>query len=135
MQYLKRIAFLTDYDKCMLTTCFPTLFSNAVTMSCLIFDATSRNENDLMKVLFGNQDVSTTGDEPGTFVWHVKNKYYSAKVEVDVVTSLEAVTSARVGRTHAVVYFGGKIQSSSVASAIEDWHRAMGMEGTRDAKL
>ena len=57
-------------------------------MSCLVFDATSRCETDLMKVLFGNQEVTTIGES--SFVWHVKNKYYSARVVVDVVKSLES---------------------------------------------
>jgi len=121
-------------------------------MSCLIFDATPRaaatpdgDRGNLIKLLFGNQDVeamktSNADSKTGTrtsYVWRIKNKYYSAQVNLDIETNFSNIGESGKQAT-AVVYFGGKIQKDNsgetLIDSLERWHKAILPQGIQDSR-
>ena len=109
------------------------IVSRILQMSCLIFDATGGNESDLIKLLFGNQDVKTC--EGRRRVWNIQNKYYSAKVNIVVKTSLDSMKDDD-SDTRAFIYLGNKIRTGDV-EAVDKWHQTVldGMDSQDDERI
>ena len=126
---------LRSYTRKLKTHMAPkTIFvSRILQMSCLIFDATGGNESDLIKLLFGNQDVKTC--EGRRRVWNIQNKYYSAKVNIVVKTSLDSMKDESAD-TRAFIYSGNKIRTGDV-EAVDKWHQTVldGMDSQDDERI
>ena len=70
-----------------------------------------------------------------SYVWRIKNKYYSAQVNLDIETNFSNIGESGKQAT-AVVYFGGKIQTDdsgeTLIDSLERWHKAILPQGIQD---
>ena len=70
-----------------------------------------------------------------SYVWRIKNKYYSAQVNLDIETNFSNIGESGKQAT-AVVYFGGKNRKDNsgetLIDSLERWHKAILPHGIQD---
>jgi len=89
-------------------------------MSCLIYNKTKSDSDDVIKLLFAKQDVRKDASI-GSF-WHIKNKYYSAQVKILVQDKIGQANEDDDVR--AVIHYACDV-SSEWEAELNAWHKAL----------